>query len=403
MDKEQFSAAPPRGKVTRLRRDMRLRVIGGLRAAGLLIMLGTLIYAVFAWRDALTFSGLRQLLAYAHAAGGEAEGLVSYPLEPGLDTVCAPLELGLAVASPDGYRFVSGGGEVGFSMQLAYSAPEICVGDRQALVYDRGNTGYCVVNGYAALHTGTLGSPIIAACMNPGGDYAFVTNESGYRAGGYVFDSRSREICVWQTPDYFILHISLSPDGGRFAAFCLSESGGQALGQVRVYDAGQPDPAFTVDMGDAEVYALRHDGAGNLYILAADGLMIYSPDGSLAANVPLSGVVRFRQHEGDAPMVAVRGTGSGPETVIVTAYDSAGQTVLSETFQGSLRDLDYRAGRGMLLFYGQLTIIDATGDTPVTETREALGARTALCGASGRGGLISSGRAEGLPLDVTTG
>jgi Cu/Zn superoxide dismutase len=114
-------------------------------------------------------------------------------------------------------------------------------------------------------------------------------------------------------------------------------------------------------------------------------------------------VVRFRQHEGDLPMVAVRAEGSGPETVRVLAFDSAGQTVVSETLQGSLRDLDYRAGRAMLLFYGQLTIIDATGDAPLLESREAGGARKALCGTAGQGVLIYSGRATGVSLDLTAG
>jgi hypothetical protein len=87
----------------------------------------------------------------------------------------------------------------------------------------------------------------------------------------------------------------------------------------------------------------------------------------------------------------------------VLAFDSAGQTVFAQTMAGSLRDLDYRAGRAMLLFYGQLTVIDLTGDAPLTDTREAGGVRKALCGASGRGVLIYSGRAAGIPLDLTTG
>jgi len=394
MDREQ-SEKRPRDNITRFKQDRRLLAVSLLRTLALLIMLASVVYAAWAYRDDLRIENLRRLLSYARAAAGsEGDGFVTYRFEPGLETVYAPFDLGLAVVSSDTYRFVTGFSGQGFSAQLGYGSPAMAVGDGQVLIYDRGNTGYCVANSYDVLYQGVSDSAIIAGTMNPRGDYALVKEESGYRSGVYVYDRRNRQVCVWQTPSAYVMLPSLSPDGERFAALCMDETGGQ----VRVYEAGNEKPRFTIDYGWRQVYAIRHYKNGQLFILCEDGLAVYDTEGEHVSSYPFTGLLRFAHHEGGLPMVALRVNAGGGERVRLIAFGEDGAPSWEGTAQGSLRDMDFRGNYGVVLLYNELYTLDVGGEAPVFAHREVSGVRRVLATARGQGVLVYSDRAEGVDI-----
>ena len=394
MDRE-LSEKKPRDNITRFKQDRRLLAVSLLRTLALLIMLGTVVYGAWEYRDDLRIENLRRLFSYARAAAGsEGDGFVTYHFEPGLETVYAPFDLGLAVVSSDTYRFVTGFSSQGFSAQLGYGNPAMAVGDGQVLVYDRGGTAYSVMSSYAVVHTGTSDSAIIAAAMNPRGDYVLVKEESGYRSGVYVYDRKGHEVCVWQTPSAYVMLPSLSPDGARFAALCMDDKGGQ----VRVYEAGNEKPLFAVDYGWRQVYAIRHDKNGQLFILCEDGLAVYDTEGEYVGGHPFTGLVRFAHHEGGLPMVALRVNTGGGERVRLIAFGEDGAAVWEGTAQGSLRDMDFRGEYGVVLLYNELYTLDVSGEAPIFRSREVSGVRRALVTARGQGVLVYSDRAEGVDI-----
>lgn len=398
MDKPQSEPNAQKSNITRFRRDKRLSIIGVLRSAALLLMLGTVIYGVWAFQDDLNIQNMRRLISYAKAASGSSDSFAAYRFEAGVNAVYAPFEMGLAVVSNDSYRFVTGFSGAGYSTQIRYTSPAVCPGERQLLIYDRGNLGYSVVNGYSVLHEGVSSSPIVSATMNQSGDYALVTQESGYRGGVYIYSAKNREMCVWQTPNYYIRQVSLSPKADRFAALCYREQSAALVTEVRVYALGGEQPLFVATLGEREVYALWHDKAGHLYILYQDGLMIYDETGQMVGQSSFSGLVWFACHEGDLPMVAMR-TGGAGEQIRVQAFDAAGAVTFEQQLSGSLRDMDYRDGYAMLLFYDRVVTLNMTDPAAVqTQVLPVEGVRHVLCGESGQGVIVYSDRAEAVDL-----
>jgi len=356
-----------KGKITKFKEDKRLIWTGALRALALVGMLGTLVFCIWNYQDDLNVKNFRRIVSYLSLIGTERGEFTEYRFESGLSTEYAPFGSGLAVCSGDTYRFVTAIDKDGFSLQLKYVDPVIETSRRTALIYDRGGKGLCVVNSYSELFQTQLSSDIISASMNQSGAFTVVTNESEYRAAVTMYDEKQRELYKWQTSNYYLMLSAPAPKGDRFAVLCLGEKDGGFRSLVRIYRVTEQEPEKEIDLGNRTVYSLRYNNQGNLVIICADGVYIYDKQGE---QVGLSeyeeGALSYFSHCGeDNPLLAIQ---SGSGEFEVRALGDKGETVYSQRVSGSLRSMDYRSGRGALLFSNSMIVIDLTDKTPEVKT-----------------------------------
>lgn len=380
-----------KNNITRFRQDKRLAVTGALYSLALIGMLACVVFGIVRYHESLRPENLSRLYAYAKAAGSMTDPFTHYDFEAGLNTVYEPFGAGLAVASGDTYSFVSGLGDSSYSIQLRYNDPAIRVSEDYVLLYDRNGTGFCVANSYAEYLNENTDSPILTASINENGDFALVTDQTGYRSAVTVYDSRQRLLCQWLTAQYYVMTASVSPDGQHFAALCLGQDGMSLTTRVLYFDIGKQDPAWTVELGERQVYSMTHDKSGGLVIVCDDGAARYQ-DGQCTASLDFDRSLRlFSAVEGGDVLLAFE---DGSRGTFIRVLSDGLTTLWSGSYTGVLRAIDCRGGTFSLLLADRLETVHYVGETIVRDTLPISGPRDVAVSAHGDPILFYSDRAE---------
>ena len=385
-----------KSNITRFRQDKRLAVTGVLHSLGLLGMLACVVFGIFRYQEELRPENLQRLASYVKAAGSITDPFTEYRFEAGLDTVYQPFGAGLAVASGDTYSFVSGLGDRSYSIQLRYNDPTLCVSDNFVLAYDRGGTGYCVANSYAEYLNDHTESPILTASMNPEGAFALVTDESGYRSAVSVFSHKQQLLCQWYTAQYYVLFTSVSPDSSGFAVLGLGQGEGSLTLSTKVlyFTVGEEEAAWSVELGEKQVYAMTHDKSGGLVIVCDDGVERYQ-DGKRTHRVDFTLPLRlFSAKEGGQVLLAFDRADRGNRATKALLLGDRLETLWSGSLNGTPRALDCRGGTAGILMTDRLEIIGTHHDTVTTRTQPHNGARDVVVSEDGEPILIYSDRAQ---------
>ena len=386
-----------KNNITRFRQDKRLAVTGALHSLALLGMLACVVFGIFRYQDDLRPENLQRLASYLKAAGTMTDPFSEYRFEAGLDTVYAPFSAGLAVTSGDTYSFVSGLGDSSYSIQLRYNHPSLCVSEPYVLVYDRGGTGITVANGYAEYLNTNLSSPILAASMNRAGAFALVTDEGGYRSAVTVYDDRQELLCKWLTTQYYVLFASIDPAGEHFAVLGLGQQDMKLSTKVLYFAIGEEQAAWTVDLGERQVYSMTHDKSGGLVIVCDDGIDRYV-DGELTRSIPFTQSVRlFSARESGEVLVAFETAERSNRMTRALLLGDGLEMLWSGQFEGVPRALDCQDGTGCLLMSDRLEQIRWHHDEITTRTVPHDGARDVVVNDDGEAILIYSDRAEKVP------
>lgn len=386
--------------ITRFRQDKRLAVTGALYSLALLGMLAIVVFCAFHFHEDLSTENLRRVFLYLQTADTAAEPFTEYRFESGLDTDYMPFGTGLAVTSADTYSYISGLGGSRYSLQLKYTSPAMCAGDKHILIYDRGGKSFCVASSYAEYLRETLDSPILSASMNRAGAFSLVTDEENYRAAVSVYSARQKLLCKWYTSQYYVLFSSVSPDSSRFAALCLSQQSLLCETQLRVFRIGEEEPLWTAELGEKQVWSMTHDKSGGLVILCDDGVYRYDENGVLTASLPLSRQPdRFAVTEGGDLLLAFSEAAGGVASVRVQIIGDLGETVYAGSFSGTLRAVACDGGTGALLFTDRLEKISYQTAVPSVQTYPCASARNVACTREGDSILIFTDRAEKVLYD----
>ena len=380
-----------KNNITRFRQDKRLAVTGALYSLALIGMLACVVFGIVRYHESLRPENLSRLASYAKAASTMTDPFTHYDFEAGLNTVYEPFGAGLAVASGDTYSFVSGLGDSSYSIQLRYNDPAIRVSRDYVLLYDRNGTGFCVANGYAEYLNENTDSPILTAAMNQKGDFALVTDQTGYRSAVTVYDSRQRLLCQWLTAQYYVMTASVSPDGEHFAALCLGQNGMALTTKVLYFAIGEEQPAWTVDLGEKQVYSITHDKSGGLVIVCDDGVARYQ-DGQCTASLDFDRSLRlFSAVEGSDVLLAFE---DGSRGTFVQVLGNGLSPLWSGSYTGLPRAIDCRGGTFALLMTDRLETVRYVGETIVRDTRVLSGPRDVAVSPEGDPILFYSDRAE---------
>ncbi|MBQ4578743.1 MAG: hypothetical protein IJA84_06740 [Clostridia bacterium] len=389
-----------KNNITRFRQDKRLVVTGVLHSLALLGMLACVVFGIFRYQEDLRPENLQRLAAYLKAAGSMTDPFTEYRFEAGLDTVYAPFSAGLAVSSGDTYSFVSGLGDSSYSIQLRYNQPSLRTSDQYVLIYDRGGTGFCVANSYAEYLNDNLSSPILTASMNREGAFALITDEEGCRSAVSVYDDRQELLCKWLTTQYYVLFASIDPAGEHFAVLGLGQQDMTLVTRVLYFRIGEEEPAWTVDLGEKQVYSMTHDKSGGLVILCDDGIMRYE-EGQCTRSVPFTQSIRlFSAREGGDVAVAFDAAQRGSRMTRTLVLGDGLETLWSGQFEGAPRSLDCQGTTACLLMNDRLERISWHHDTITTDTIAHAGARDLVVNQAGEAILIYSDRAEKVTADA---
>jgi hypothetical protein len=198
-------------------------------------------------------------------------------------------------------------------------------------------------------------------------------------------------LCQWLTAQYYVMTASVSPDGEHFAALCLGQNGMALVTRVLYFAIGEEQPAWTVDLGEKQVYSITHDKSGGLVIVCDDGVARYQ-DGQCTASLDFDRSLRlFSAVEGSDVLLAFE---DGSRGTFVQVLGNGLSPLWSGSYTGLPRAIDCRGGTFALLMTDRLETVRYVGETIVRDTRVLSGPRDVAVSPEGDPILFYSDRAE---------
>ena len=378
--------------VVRISRDYRLTVISVVRTLALLGLLVLAVFSVWHYRDDFNEASVKQLIAYVKSASYSDVVFEKYDTDIGLETVCEPLGVGMAIVESDFYHYVAGNGRMEFSHQLKYKSPVIKAQDDWALVYDAGNTGYSVVTGYAVTKSGSAKGSIITAAVSESGNYAIVSKVSGYRSGITVYSKKHKELCSWDTPSEYIMMASISPNGDRFVCLSVSSNGEDMVYRLTSRSVKTGELIYDNKLSYNEIYSVKHTKSGNVMIFTDTCVAVLDKKGKIADQTDFEreNLLGFSHYEQDDCMVVFKSDRIGEVYVVV--YNEDCKPIYNEIIYGDFRDCDCRNGTFSVLLDSRL-VWKNRNDSGISEN---INARGVISGADGVPVLIFADSIERL-------
>lgn len=158
-----------------------------------------------------------------------------------------------------------------------YARPSISSGKNRFVLYNRAGYELRVESRTRTLYTNTYSQPILLAEMAANGTVAVVTDSSRYLAEVTVYDSTFQPIYQWYPSDAEGVpgQIAFSQNGRRFAAACLSASGGRLAVKIHLLDLNSSTIGLTIDAGSSPVLQMHWLSSGRLLVVFQNRVAVF--------------------------------------------------------------------------------------------------------------------------------
>lgn len=196
--------------------DRRLRVVAKLRrlVGVMIIVISVLIITVNGPK--INSGSISEFIGYFWAGIDDAQEGTYIDYQSQNSSVVKPFNQGVVVSDNDSMSILTSGG-VRLKTNLGYTSPAILTSERYVLAYDKNGNGAVLTSNVAEASRQKTESSILTAALGETGDYALITNESGYKTAITVYTSGGKQRFKWSSPDYYFLSCAISPDGSKLA------------------------------------------------------------------------------------------------------------------------------------------------------------------------------------------
>jgi hypothetical protein len=149
------------------------------------------------------------------------------------------------------------------SAQHGYTTPVLVCGDRCAMIYSLGGTGFQICSNEQKVYSGEAEHNIIVADINDDGAYALVTQSDGYLSKLYVYDRDNKQIFAYSFADYYITSVSLARDSRHAVLSGISALNGSEIASLYVLDFTREKPVYLQEYEDNILYQVSYLNDGS--------------------------------------------------------------------------------------------------------------------------------------------
>lgn len=268
---------PGGAKITRLSALKRRRRLRRLRTAALALAV-LAILALYA--SGIFGRGLALLGDVVDSARIGLQPGGGWPVKTGIAEPLQVESLGggfVELGSQDLVVFSARGAQLR-SIAHNYARPAISSGKTRFVLYNRAGYELRVESRSRTLYTNTYTQPILLAEMASNGTVAVVTDSSRYLAEVTVYDSTFQPIYQWYPSDAEGVpsQIAFSQNGKRFAAACLSASGGQLAVKIHLLNLNSSTIDLTIDAGNSPVLQMHWLNSSQLLVVFQNRIAVYN-------------------------------------------------------------------------------------------------------------------------------
>lgn len=156
---------------------------------------------------------------------------------------------GIILLTDKEVRVISASGSTVYTEVHTYSRPALSVNGGSAIVFDRGSTGYMLLNEKKKIGSGEAPGVIISAQTGKNGSYALATYGEKSTSVLSVFNKNDTLIFQWNCAYEFITSIALSDDGKYAGVALMNSKDGDIYTAVHLFgfDYKEPIKSVTVE------------------------------------------------------------------------------------------------------------------------------------------------------------
>lgn len=261
----------------------------------------------------------------------------------------------LAVATTTSFAIYNTTGSVERTFKISMENPKVISGDKYVMVYDVGGTSYSLYTTIMCVNSGQTQYTLQGAAISDTGTFALITRARENRYNVTLYDENFREVTKIYK-DKYVMDVSLSADGTRYAVASCEMTGSAVSGEVmsgRVDSEGSSVTAVK-DSLPLDVGFFRD---GSFCVVGDDTVSFFAPSGELVTEKRLDGygVTGISFSDGGVMVVESRNLVDTKNSVTVFSPDGAealSVTVYSKVMAYALgTDAAYIAADGSLTRY----------------------------------------------------
>ena len=290
-------------------------------------------------------------------AGGTADVSIAFDTNDG----CKILQSGsnIIAYSNRGASAVDSKGRIKWNIEKEFSQPMAETEGSYLLLADLAGNHYAASYKNGKLQNEyKLGSDIISGKITKNGYAVFATDTDGYKGRVTVFNSRGREIYVWNSGSGYVTDVAATDNGRYIAVAQLVTSGGDTDTKIQIIDTGKGEVIASADRAGEVTASVRFASANKLVAVTDSHIAAYSRGGKQLFDISLTGKNPSLYCIGGDDRIGVV-TVDNKGNSVLEMYSYSGKLKGSYTASGDIRAIDVR-GRGA-------AVVEQKGIVRVTE------------------------------------
>ena len=181
---------------------------------------------------------------------------------------------GFYVLTDHNIRLYASDGELLVTHSFVFELPAVTVLGNELLVYDRGGTGFFIINGTSVSKEHTADDSIITAALGSRGNYALSIRSDSATSTLCMFNKANEPAFIWNCAYEHIVSIDLAGDGKHIAALSVGAENGDAVSVLHVFSFEYTDELYSYSFPGITALKVMYLTNKRILIMTDAGLYI---------------------------------------------------------------------------------------------------------------------------------
>lgn len=328
----------------------------------IVITIFTLGSVLYINRENLSPNNIVEVVQEFLAGSGSGGG---FPVEIGKNSAIQLKNINKNIALLNNTSFVmlSDLGKELINRQHRFNNPRMKVNKRKVLIYDCGAKGIVLESRAKSQIPFEVNNNIIAAGIGLDGTIAVATESNKYLSEMTVysqdfFSDSYKQIFKYNSSEYYIIDVSLNPDGKGAAVAAVSASEGQIRSCVLVFDFNNSEPVCKQEFIGTMLLSIWY--TDNTIFAVGDNLICsIKADGSVIEKLDYKGSnLTGLYFDNTSGMTLALSSSSDLSNSLFYSYDAKGNIISSAEIKDTVRSIASNSNYSIVLTPSHLLIYD---------------------------------------------
>lgn len=198
----------------------------------------------------------------------------NFPLQTNTNSTIVIKNIGknLIVLTTENFTVYSQHGNEVYTQPHNFATPAISVNGERAVVFDRGDRGYYLINEKKVVYNGAADGDIICAEYGSAGNYAFGTRAEDATSKLTVYTVTNKIAFQWNSAYDHIVSIALASNGKYVGACVLGAENGEIFSCVQYFGFEYAEPVNTQKIVGVTAFDLEFTAVNTLTLFTDKGV-----------------------------------------------------------------------------------------------------------------------------------